>query len=103
MLHTRDYIRHQTWRKAIRKRNLCEWMYATYWINGEERKGHLFDNLHQYADNKIHCSCGMCCAKTNNKTKRRVPGNYSPSRNYKHNELKQIIDMEQQMDEIGDE
>lgn len=101
MLHTRAYNRHQMWRKAIRKRHICEQIYRNYWLNGTIVKGSYYNNLHQYADNKIHCSCGMCCAKTNNKTKRKVHGNYAPSRNYKHNEQKQLLDMEQQLNGDG--
>ena len=26
----------------------------------------LYDNLHQYSKNKIHCSCPLCSAKTRN-------------------------------------
>lgn len=45
--------------KAIRKRKICKEAYG--WD--------YYDNLHQYADNKIHCSCPMCAAKTNPKKK----------------------------------
>ena len=47
--------------KAIRKRRIVNEVYG--WSEG------WYDNLHQYADNKIHCSCPMCSAKTNAKKK----------------------------------
>ncbi len=42
--------RHYNTKKAIRKRNISRH------VNGFE----WYDNLHQYSDNKVHCSCGMC-------------------------------------------
>lgn len=44
---------------------------------------------------KIHCSCGMCSAKTRNKGKRRYihGGNYSPAINYKISDLRKIQQM----------
>ena len=41
---------------------------------------------------KIHCSCGMCTAKTKNKGKRRRIS-WDPVRNYKISELKKIQQM----------
>ena len=44
---------------------------------------------------KIHCSCGMCSAKTRNKGKKRhvKGGNWSPVINYKYSDLKKIQSM----------
>lgn len=45
--------RHNSVRKAIRKRNISMSMAGAYgkpWYN----------NLHQFSKNKIHCSCWMC-------------------------------------------
>lgn len=43
---------------------------------------------------KIHCSCGMCRTKTNNKGKhRKIHGNYAPSKNWKFSDLKKIESM----------
>ena len=40
---------------------------------------------------KIHCSCGICMAKTRNKGKKRhIYGNYSPSLNYKISDLRKM-------------
>ena len=50
-----------------------------------------YDNLHQYSKNKIHCSCSLCSSKTRNKgDKRKRPGNYSKSLNYKVSDLRKI-------------
>lgn len=46
--------------KALRKRSIAH-SYALFVYTG------WYDNLHQYSKNKIHCSCPMCAAKTNNK------------------------------------
>lgn len=63
-----------------------EGSWLPYWIvraRGQLNKG------------KIHCSCGMCMAKTRNKGKKRhVHGNYAPAINYKISDLRRV----QQMD-----
>ena len=62
MIHNRAYNRAKTWSKAIRK----------YHIDRNKAAGRWplhYDNLHQYADNKIHCSCSLCRSKTNCKNK----------------------------------
>ena len=46
--------RKNTYAKARRKQNISQHNLGFDW----------YDNLHQYADNKIHCSCYMCRAKT---------------------------------------
>lgn len=45
---------------------------------------------------KIHCSCGMCMAKTRNKKYRRrhIHGNYAPNINYKVCELRKRQSMD---------
>ena len=42
--------RHYNVKKALRKRNIARRLYSHEY----------YDNLHQYSDNKIHCSCCMC-------------------------------------------
>ena len=54
--------RYKNYSKAKRKRDI------DYSLNA----GHTwfcpwYNNLHQYSDNKIHCSCPMCSTKTKNK------------------------------------
>ena len=41
--------------KAARKKNICETHYGFSY----------YDNDHQYSKNKIHCSCPLCRAKSN--------------------------------------
>ena len=53
-MRTRAERRKINFKKALRKKNICEHCYGqTY-----------YDNLHQYSKNKIHCSCPKCSAKT---------------------------------------
>lgn len=49
----------------------------------------------KYSKGKIHCSCGMCRAKTNNKSwkKRTIHGNYEPNHNWKPSDLRKIEKM----------
>lgn len=75
-MSSRAYNRDVTYRKAKRRQRLDrELSYGNYM---------LYDNLHQYSKNKIHCSCGMCMAKTRNKSPRRrcIHANYAPSINW---------------------
>lgn len=61
-----------------------EGSWLPYWIvdyRGKLNKG------------KIHCSCPLCSTKVRNKGKRRKGGNWSPSINYKHNDLQRINQM----------
>lgn len=46
----RSLRRHNSVRKALRKRN----------IQRNKNDGEWYNNLHQYSKNKIHCSCWMC-------------------------------------------
>lgn len=60
----------------------------------------LYDNLHQYSKNKIHCSCRMCSPKTRNKGHRRQRyANYAPCINYSYSDLKKVIKMQHDLDE----
>lgn len=64
----------------------CEGSWLPYWV--VRSRGHLDKG-------NIHCSCGMCMAKTRNKgRRRRIHGNYAPSINYKISDLRKV----QQMD-----
>ena len=53
----------------------------------------LYDNLHQYSKNKIHCSCPRCSPRTRNKGKHRGRKNYAPSINYKISDKKRYDSM----------
>ena len=50
----------------------------------------------KYDKGKIHCSCGVCRAKTNNKSwkKRKIHGNYAPNHNWKAADRRKIDRME---------
>ena len=50
----------------------------------------------KYDKGKIHCSCGMCRAKTNNKSwkKRTIHANYAPNHNWKAADRRKIDRME---------
>jgi hypothetical protein len=90
--HNRGYYREMR-KKHIRRRKRIDQMYGDYWqykYEGELSKG------------KIHCSCGMCMAKTRNKKYRRrhIHGNYAPNINYKFSEKKKILNMEEQLKEL---
>ena len=88
-MRNRAEKRHNDWKKAIRKKkiiNVYGWDY--------------YDNLHQYSKNKIHCSCGMCSRyrKTNNRgRKRKIPGNYAPSKNWSESDRRRLDEMEDQL------
>lgn len=63
--------------KAIRKQQIALFLY----------KGDCYEHLHSYSDNKVHCSCPLCAAKTSKKHVARairssfhkLPKNYKPS------------------------
>lgn len=50
MTHDRAEKRKNDYKHAVRKREIVK-----NWHIGE-----LYDNLHQYSKNKIHCSCALC-------------------------------------------
>ena len=78
------YNRDVSRRKALRKRRIDR---ATRWSGAND----LYDNLHQYSKNTIHCSCPDCSTKTRNKGRRRYrKGNYNRALNYKHSELRKL-------------
>ncbi len=55
---TRAKRRKNSVKKAIRKRNLNRAIVNFYPFAIERNL--LYDNLHQYSKNKIHCSCKYC-------------------------------------------
>ncbi len=84
-LHNRGYYRIQRKKHINRKKRIIKEKndYWAYKYEGELSKG------------KIHCSCGMCRAKVNNKGKHRFikAGNAHPSKNWKPSDLKKIEGM----------
>lgn len=94
--NSRAYNRDVSRRKALRKRRIDK---AISYGDCP-----FYNNLHQYSKNKIHCSCYMCSAKTNNKGKRRMlHGNYAPSKNWKYSDLQKKTMMDAQEDEYYNE
>ena len=75
--------------KALRKRKLDK---QVTWYSDERGYG-LYNNLHQYSKNKIHCSCPMCSAKTRNKGGSKHKG-MSPSINYKISDIRKLQRLE---------
>jgi len=99
----RAWRRYKDYTKAKRKREIdlndrMWWDYSIYNnpiqpINYKGKYG-MYDNLHQYSKNKIHCSCPMCSAKTRNKGHRRKRKNYAPSINYTMMDLRRQMIMD---------
>ena len=92
-MRSRAEKRHNDWKKAIRKRRIDR----EHHIEGLSKRD-LYDNLHQYSKNKIHCSCGICRAKTSNRgRKRKIHGNYAKSKNWSINDERRIEEMKDQI------
>lgn len=55
----------------------------------------MYNNLHQYSKNKIHCSCPWCSPKTKRRSKSKSwgPGHY----NYKISDQRKVDRMEDEM------
>ena len=91
-MRTRAERRHNDWKKAIRKSNIAKKVIGL--------KNGWYKHLHQYSKNKIHCSCGMCCAKTNNKKGRYGP-KYNPCMHDMKMNEKMKYDIEKYERELG--
>ena len=90
MNRERSYYRKMRAKHIRRKKNLAKhnFYYGYFKYDG------------MYSKNKIHCSCGMCMAKTRNKGRRHVPGNYAPSINYKHSDAIKVLRMDEAIKEF---
>lgn len=90
MSYSRAFARDMAQRKAIHRKKISDaWFYdGRSW----------YPSLGYYRKGKIHCSCGMCMAKTRNKgyKRRHIHGNYAPSINYKISDLKKQLSMDEQ-------
>lgn len=89
-MHTIAEKRHNDWKKAIRKRRIAHECYGFEY----------YDNLHQYADNKVHCSCPLCACKTKGKKTKRTCG---PAENWPIKDKKRFEDMDEQTMELEEE
>ena len=91
-MHTTAEKRHNDWKKAIRKREIDRNAQGSSTV-----KHDMYDNLHQYSKNKIHCSCPICSAKTRKTKKPYGKGgkNWSPADQRKIEEMNnQELDFE---------
>lgn len=86
-MRTRCDRRHNNWREALRKRNI---------IRNVHKLPDLYDNLHQYSDNKVHCSCPICRGKTRNK---QIAG---PAELWPPHDARRFEDMKQQVEEYNE-
>lgn len=80
-MKTRAERRKNDYNKAIRKKNILEHNHGFS----------LYDNLHQYSKNKIHCSCPLCSAKVSK---------YGNTPNYKHSDELKICSMNDKLAEM---
>ena len=80
--------RHNDYVKAIRKRRIDRETSPIGWNHD------WYDNLHQYSKNKIHCSCPMCAARTNNR------GHYGPAMNWCIHDRRQLDEMDYDEEEL---
>ena len=90
-MKSRALRRRNSWRKAIRKKRISD-----RYCSPEHP---WYDNLHQYADNKIHCSCPLCASKTRGKIARC----HGVDANWSLNDLKKIDEMKGQIKENFEE
>lgn len=78
--------RHNSYIKALRKQRIAR---DIYWGDVD-----YYNNLHQYSKNKIHCSCPLCSAKTNNKQ------SIGKTINYKISDLRKIDHLNDSQEEF---
>lgn len=90
MIHDRAYTRAKDWSKAIRKYNIDR--------SKAGRDIPMYDNLHQFSFNKIHCDCRLCRRKTNPKDK----SGSGPVMNWSPADQRKLDDMELQLGELYD-
>lgn len=92
-MHGRAERRHNNWCKAIRKRRIDRE------TQGSSSVEDTFEYLHQYSKGHWACGCGMCKRfnKTNNRgRKRKIHGNYAPSKNWSVTDQKRLEEMKEQ-------
>lgn len=90
----RAYARDMREKHIARKKSIVDhYGWSTGW----------YDCDGKYSKGKIHCSCGMCREKTNNKSwkKRTIQGNYAPNHNWKPSDLRKIEKMNYVEDEYA--
>ena len=93
MNRERSYYRKMRAKHIRRKKRMAKLNFGGY--------GWGFEHDGMYSKNKVHCSCGMCMAKTRNKGRRHVSGNYAPSLNYKHSDAIKVLRMDDAIKEFA--
>lgn len=94
-MRTTALKRHNDWKKAIRKKNICEQVYGIEYYN----------NLHQYSKNKVHCSCPLCAAKTGDAhNNRKITGTHQRygKKNWKIGDKRKIQILNDKLKEYND-
>jgi len=82
-MRTKAEKRHNDWKKAIRKKKIIN----AYGYD-------LYDNLHEYSKNKIHCSCPLCACKSKGKKAKRLTG---PAECWSISDRRKFEEMEDQI------
>ena len=96
-MHTTAEKRHNDWKKAIRKRQIDRDTQGS-----SHHKHDMYDNLHQYSKNKVHCSCPICSVKTT-KSKKPYGHGGKGGKNWSTSDQRKIEDMEDQSQEFDNE
>ena len=92
MIHDKAYNRAKDWTKAMHKYHIDR--------NKKTADSHfypIYNNLHQYMKNKIHCDCWMCRSKTNPKDK----SGSGPAMNWCPADQRKLDDMKLQIEELN--
>lgn len=89
-MHTTAEKRHNDWKKAIRKRQIDRDTQGS-----SHHKQDMYDNLHQYSKNKVHCSCSMCSPKTT-KSKRPYSHGGKGGKNWSPADARKVEEMRDQ-------
>jgi hypothetical protein len=92
-----NWRRYQRERHIKKRKRIVKEVYPSYCFPYFNYDG-KFDTF------KVHCSCGMCMAKTRNKKYRRrhIHANYAPSINYKISDKRKVEAMAADIDEYMD-
>ena len=87
MSNSRAYTREMREKHIARKKRI---------VHQYPYMGEYYDCDGKYSKGKIHCSCGMCRSKTNNKSwrKRKIHGNYAPNHNWKPSDVRKLDRMD---------
>ena len=83
------YYRYQHKRCALRHKRITEEVYQIE---------NYFDIFNKFDSFKIHCSCPMCSAKTNNKNRSGARG-WEPSENWSISDQRKLDSMKGQLED----